>query len=155
MIIEAMTGIAALPQGLPEQGALFDYVKAVFHSKELIQFGTLAVTSLLGMTGNYIYKWLRDEVRGSLYMYMFGSYPRRALLAIGAVISWALFVTGTSITDGAGWSALINLGLTTGFAFDAILNKADKVVWTEEERAERLGLKPISVIATAPLPPKP
>lgn len=152
MIAEAM---AAIQQGLPEQGNLLDYLKAVLKSRELVKFGVLVFCGLLGMVGNYAYKWLRDETRGGLYDYMFGAYPRRTLLAVGAIIGWAAFMIGTPVTDGAGWSALINLGLTTGFAFDAILNKTDKVVWTEEERAAHLAEKSsIAPVEPVALPPQ-
>ena len=39
--------------------------------------------------------------------------------------------------DGAGWGVVINMGLTTGFAVDALINKADRQMWTEEERTVR------------------
>lgn len=149
MIAEAM---AAVQQGLPEQGNLLDYVRAVLKSRELIKFGVLVVCGLLGMIGNYGYKWLRDETRGGLYDYMFGSYPKRTLLALVAVISWATITIGTPIAEGMGWSALINLGITTGFAFDVVLNKSEKVVWTEEERVAHLGVKPVPSLEVAPAP---
>lgn len=152
MIAEAM---AAVQQGLPEQGEFLAYVRAVFRSRELVKFGVLVGFGIFGMVCNYVYKWMRDEARGGLYDYMFGSYPRRTLLAIGAIVGWAAFMIGTPVTEGAGWSALINLGLTTGFAFDAILNKTDKVVWTEEERAAHLAVKS-SIVTAEPvaLPPQ-
>lgn len=153
MIAEA---IAAVQQGLPEQGAFLDYVKAVFKSRELVKFIVLVTCGLIGMVCNYAYKWIRDEARGGLYSYMFGSYPRRTLLAIGAVMGWALFMIGTPITEGAGWSALINLGLTTGFAFDSILNKTDKVIWTDAERTAHTNRDPLTIPVPIPgsLPPQ-
>lgn len=138
MIREALAGAAAVVQkSIDDDGSFGDYVRAVYDSRAFIQFWVLCLFGFIGMTANYTYKWLSDEIKGSLWYYMVGSRPRRTLLALATFAGYALTTVISPVLDGAGWSVVVNLGLTTGFAVDALVNKADRQVWTDEERAKR------------------
>jgi len=134
MIGEAL---AAVQQSLPEQGDFTNYVQAVWRSRELVQMWVLLSSGVLGMAGNYLFKFLRDDIRGSLCNYLFRDHPKSTALAFFVLCGWALTATVGGLVQGAGWTAVINLGLTTGFAIDALVNKANQAVWTPEERAAK------------------
>lgn len=138
MIAEALAGAAAVvQQTINDQGDFSDYVRAIFYSRDMVKFLVLLGFGCVGMIANYVYKWLRDEINGSLAHYLVGSHPRRTLLALATLCGYALTTVISPVLDGAGWGVVINMGLTTGFAIDALVNKADRQVWTDEQRAKR------------------
>lgn len=120
---------------LPIKGTFFDYARQMLSSTMLSQWAVLVVAGIFGVCGNYAYKWLTEQIGGSLWTYLFVDYPKRTALAFCVYIGWTVFITSTGIVgDWTTWGALINLGLTTGFSIDALVNKARRAQWTEEER---------------------
>jgi hypothetical protein len=106
-------------------------VKDVVHSARFVQFWVLLGFGILGMVSHYTYKWLTDEIKGCLYSYLFECYPKRTALAFFTLLGWA-FVTALS-TNVLDWGLVINVGLSTGFAIDALINKAKRAVADTEE----------------------
>lgn len=138
MISEAWAGAAQMAQQtINDQGTFGDYVRQVRDSRELVQLLVLLGAGTVGMLANYTYKWLRDEIRGSLWHYLVEAHPRRTMLSFVVFGGYALTTVISPVLDGAGWGVVINMGLTTGFAIDALVNKADRHVWTNEERTVR------------------
>jgi len=131
MIIEA---IAAVQEGIREQGSFGDYVRDILRSRDLVKFWVLLGSGFVGMLANYLFKWLRDEIAGSLWFYLASSHPKRTMLAVATLVGYAGATMVSPALDGAGWSVVINLGLTTGFAIDALINKAERKVWSDEQR---------------------
>ena len=138
MIPEALAGgMQAIQQAVNDQGTFGEYVRGVISSKALVQFWVLMLFGFVGVLANYAYKWLRDEIMGSLWAYLARQHPKRTLLSFATFAGYALATVLSPALDGAGWGVVVNLGLTTGFAIDALINKADRQVWTDEQRAER------------------
>lgn len=143
------TAVAAMQQALPEDGDFGTYVRAVLHSRAMVQLWVLLGSGMLGMAGNYLFKYLRDDIRGSLWNYLFRDHPKSTALAALVLAGWAVTAVTSGLVQTAGWTVVINLGLTTGFAIDALVNKANQAVWTDEERAEHAAKQEP---APAPLP---
>lgn len=138
MIAEAFAGgVATMQAAINDQGSFTEYVRSILRSRELVQLGVLMFFGSLGMVANYTYKWLRDELSGSLWHYAVTSHPRRTALSIVTFAGYAVTTVLSPVLDGAGWGVVVNLGLTTGFAIDALVNKADRQAWTDEDRAKR------------------
>ena len=92
---------------------------------------------LAGASANYLYKWMRDEITGSLIVYVTEQYPKRTMLALATYFSYCVATVLSPVLDGAGWGVVLNMGFTTGFAIDALVNKAERKEWTPEERAAK------------------
>ena len=150
MISEAFAGTEAIAQhiaAINDKGSFTEFARGVLDSRELVQFFVLLGAGFCGATANYLYKWMRDEITGSLIDYVFKQYPKRTLLALATYFSYCVTITLSPMLDGSGWSAVINLGFTTGFAIDALVNKSGRKEWSAEERAVRAD-------PAAPEPPK-
>lgn len=130
-------GIEAVQTAINDHGTFGEYLRAVLVSRPMAQFGVLVLFGTLGMAANYLWKWLRDEITGSLWAYLTKQYPKRTALAYATFIGYAVTTVLSPVLDGAGWGVVINLGLTTGFAIDALVNKSKAKVWTDEEREAR------------------
>lgn len=127
--------LAALAQVVGDKGTFFDYVRIMLVSKELSRWGVLMSAGVLGICANYFYKWVTEQISGSLWIYLFEEYPRRTLLAFTLYVSWTFVAITTGlVSEAMSWSVIINLGASTGFAVDALVNKARRSQWTEEER---------------------
>lgn len=137
MIGEAIAGgIEAVQTAINDHGTFGEYLRAVLVSRPMAQFWVLVLFGTVGMAGNYLWKWLRDEITGSLWNYLTRQYPKRTALAYATFIGYAATTVLSPVLDGAGWGVVVNLGLTTGFAIDALVNKSDRQVWTAQERAD-------------------
>ena len=142
MIREAVAGgVAVMQAAINDGGSFSDYVRSVLGSREQVQFWVLLGAGSIGMFANWLYKWMRDEIRGSLFDYLLHQYPKRTALAFATFASYAVATVLSPVLDGAGWGVVINMGFTTGFAIDALVNKSDRQAWTEEERKQQ-GTKP-------------
>lgn len=131
--------LAAVTLPLPlAKGTFFEYARAMFNSTMVAQWAVLMVSGVLGVCANYVYKWLNDEIGGSLWKYLFTDYPKRTALAFSIYIGWTFTAISFGIVaDSMPWGAIINLGASTGFAIDALVNKARRAQWTDEERAAK------------------
>jgi hypothetical protein len=132
MIAEAWSA-AVTPLG--DKGTFFEYARMMLASRMIGQLGVLMAAGVLGVCANYVYKWLTEQIAGSLWTYLFTEYPRRTMLSFSVYLGWAFTAISTGlVSDAMPWGAVINLGLTTGFAIDALVNKARRAQWTDEER---------------------
>ena len=139
MIAEAIAGGIEVAQAvLNDKGTFTDYVLAIMGSRELVQFGVLLGAGLAGGATNYLYKWVRDEITGSLWAYVTEQYPKRTLLALMTYVGYCVATVLSPVLDGAGWGVVINMGFTTGFAIDALVNKSERKEWSAQERAVRV-----------------
>jgi hypothetical protein len=135
MISEAFAGVQHVVQGHQPFG---DFIRATINSVAFVQFWVLLTSSFLGVGANYLWKWANDQIKGSLWKYLFKDYPKRTILSFMAIAGWTV-VAMSQVDDNLAWGILINMGLTTGFAVDAMINKANRAAWTEEERAANIA----------------
>lgn len=134
LIAEALAAIA-----LPVKGTFVDYLRAMIGSTMAAQWMVLVIAGFLGVCANYAYKWLTEQIAGSLWTYLFTEYPRRTALAFATFLGWAVLAISTGLVhDAMPWGTLINLGLTTGFAIDALVNKTRRAQWSDEERQTKV-----------------
>lgn len=112
----------AFAQALNEKGSFHDYVNSVLRSDELAHFGVLLGFGCLGVGGHYFWRWVTDQIVGSLWKYLFVDYPKRTLASFCCLAGWAVWAIDPTLT----WTQTINLALTTGFAIDVLVNKATK-----------------------------
>jgi uncharacterized membrane protein len=132
-----------LAQKTADAVSLWDYLAALPASFEAQLFYALLLAGTLGMMANYVVKWLRDELQGSLFTYLFRTHVKGTLLSLTGSISLAITSIGTGIftTDAGifvGWSTVLWFGVTNGFAVDSIANKGQRPVWNDEQRAAKL-----------------
>lgn len=116
--------------GAAQDQSIFQYLIAFFTSREAEIYGTLLFFGVVGMTGNYTMRWLRNEITGSLVNYMFYQHPRATLLAAVGIASELFAEVGLGIftTEGghfAGWSIVIVTALKSGYMGDSIANKGE------------------------------
>lgn len=129
-------GFAYAQAGINESGTFAEYVRTALSSKRMVQLCVLAGFGLAGIAANWFWKWLTDQISGSLWHYLFLDHPKRTLASLAAYTGWVFGVAFPSemVTDASTWTAVINLALTTGFAIDVVANKASRAEWTPEQR---------------------
>lgn len=110
----------AAAANLDERGTFRDYVLSLWHSPELGHFGVLLAFGAVGVCGHYYWRWVTNQITGSLWMYLFRDHPKRTLASFSCIAGWAVWAVDPALT----WSQTINLALSTGFAVDVIVNKA-------------------------------
>lgn len=133
MISEALAALA-----VPVKGTFFEYLRTMIASTMIAQWTVLVVAGVLGVCANYAYKWLTEQIAESLWKYLFTDFPRRTLLSFAVYAGWTVIAISTGlVSDSMPWGALINLGVTTGFSVDALVNKAQRSQWTDEQRAAK------------------
>ena len=119
--------------------SFWDYLATLPGSFEAQLLYALIMAGTFGMTGNWLSKWAKNEIEGSLWCYLFHASVRRTLLsflsfigASAAAIGAGIFVTGEG--HFVGWSNVLWFGFTNGFAVDAIVNKGNRFPWSPEAR---------------------
>ncbi len=136
MIGEALAAVQTALPGVNETGSFGDYVNTLVASKAFAQFWVLLVAGYLGVVANYMWKWATDTIQGSLWRYLVKDHPKNTVLSVMAISGWVLMAM-SQIEQSTAWGLLINIGLTTGFAVDVLVNKAqsaNRQQWTAEER---------------------
>lgn len=123
----------AIASAINEHGTFKEYLLSVLHSKALIQFAVVMAFGTAGMIGNWVCRYLFDQI-SNLWQYLFVDYPRRTAAAFLVFTGYAFGVV-QGLDDSTTWGVVVNLGFSTGFAIDAMLNKAKRREWTDEERA--------------------
>jgi hypothetical protein len=133
--------IAQVKAADPE--SLWHFLQALPATMEAQLFYGLMLAGTLGMIANYIVRWARKEIEGSLLAYLMEQNPRGTVLslctytgvAIGAIAATA-FTIGPGNTF-VGWGWVLWMGATNGFMIDNITNKGQRAEWTPEQRAAR------------------
>ena len=100
----------------------------------------LLISGFVGIMAHYMAKWLRGEVEGSLWQYLFVNEARHTFLSLGTLFAASIAAIAANVfeTDAGafvGWTNVMWIGLTTGFSGDSVMNKAPRKVWTDAERA--------------------
>lgn len=113
-------GIPNLAEQIAEHGSFGEYVKSILRSPEMTQFMVLWTVGSLGVCTNWFWKWLTDQITGSLWQYLAHDHPKRTIASFCCIFTWALWAVNADLT----WTAVINLAVTTGFAIDILVNKA-------------------------------
>lgn len=112
--------------GINEQGSFADYLRTLLASRRPSQVAVLMFFGGVGIAANWGWKWMSNQIDGSLWHYLFLDHPRRSLASLSAYVGWIFAVAFPSdmVSDTSTWTAVINLALTTGFTIDVIANKA-------------------------------
>ena len=125
--------------------SFWDYLATFPGSFEAQLFSALLLSGSLGMIGNYMVKWAKNEIEGSLWCYLFHSNVRLTVLAFLSFIGLSItsISAGIFVLEGKfiGWPAVIWFGATNGFTVDAIVNKGTRQNWTAAERDAKLNSK--------------
>lgn len=103
-------------------------------------FYALVLFGLVGVFVNYFVRWLKKDIAGSLFAYLFRDNVRGTLLSFVSAVGTGL--GGISIgffetPDGQfiGWMNTMIVAFGNGFFWDTIANKGQRPVWTPEQRA--------------------
>lgn len=134
--------IAATQQAIRNNQTLEAFLRAFVDSQDLRVFVLLMVAGGAGMVANWAVRWARGEIKGCLTHYLFIDNPRATALSIftytGAVLA-AMQADVVHVADGVfiGWANVAWLGATNGYFIDNMINKGERAVWTNEERAQR------------------
>lgn len=134
--------IAQVKAEQPE--SLWHFLTALPFTMEAQLLYGLLLAGSLGMIANYIVRWARKEIDGSLLAYLVSQNPRGTVLsfctffgvAITAIATDA-FVAG-SAKQFVGWGWVLWMGASNGFVIDNIANKGVRAVWTDEQRSRRV-----------------
>lgn len=120
--------------------SLWQFLTQLPGTMEAQLFYALILAGTLGMMASYLMKWAKNEIAGYLWEYLFGANLRSTMLSLFTYIGCAM----TAIYAGAfhvgdaqtfvGWGHVAWLGLLNGFGIDAIVNKGQRAVWTQQQR---------------------
>lgn len=137
-----MTGqTIAQIKAMEVQESLWHFLTQLPQSMEAQLLYGLVIAGIVGMIANYTVKWARGDIAGSLFAYLFLQNVRATLLSFFGFVSLAITSIAAGIFTGenggfVGWANVLWFGLTNGFAVDAIANKGQKAVWSDEKRAQ-------------------
>lgn len=134
--------IAQVKAQAPE--SLWNFLGNLPFTMEAQIFYGLMLAGTLGMIANYIVRWARSEIRGSLYAYLFEQNPRGTVLSLCTYTGMALAAIASNafhFGEGAafvGWGWTLWMGASNGFVIDNIANKGQRPVWSPEKRAQKV-----------------
>lgn len=96
-----------------------------------------------GVGGNWIAKWLKNEV--ACILDMARTEQKLTVYAISAQVVAAGLVVLSGAVEPNAPGVVFAGGVSMGWAIDACINKGKRATWTEEKRAEKvnpIGVKP-------------
>lgn len=119
--------------------SLWHFLSQLMFTLEAQQFFALMIGGVAGMISHWLVKWARGEIAGSLAKYLLYDHVRNTILTVFTYVGFALTTVATPALTGAnggpvGWFTVLWLGITTGFSIDAVANKGERPVWTDEQR---------------------
>lgn len=143
---------------VPPADSPWSYLAHLPFTLEANIFYMLVLFGIAGAVANYVVRWAKGEIQGSLFAYMFTDSPRRSVLAVIALVAELIGeqAAGLFMTADAkfvGWALVIAAGMKTGFLIDNIVNKASRPEWTPAQRKEANAAAPDEPV-TAVLPIK-
>lgn len=98
-------------------------------------------SSMVGLFANYVVKWAKGEIAGSLWCYLFHSNVRRTVLSFCSSVGAAIGLVSVGAFEPAGvfigWKMTAFIGAQTGYFLDSAVNKGERKEWTPSERAVR------------------
>ena len=97
----------------------------LFTGVEAQRFYLFVVVGLIGFFSHYLKKWLREEITGSLWKYLFRDKPKATGLAIFTFVgtAFAMFIGGQIPAE---TNTLLMLAFTTGYMVDSAMNSGVK-----------------------------
>lgn len=120
--------------------SLWGFLERLPSSFEAQIFYAVVLFGVIGMFINYAQRWMKKEISGSLINYLFCENIRGTMLSISTTIgvgvgaiTGGIFETGSG--EFVGWFNVMWVSLMNGFMWDSALNKGQRPVWTEEQRA--------------------
>lgn len=124
--------------------SLWEFLARLPGSFEAQIFYAVGIFGAVGMFMNYIQRWLKKEIAGNLWHYLFDCNIRGTLLSFSTTIGVGIgAITGgvfeTASGEFVGWFNVMWVSLTNGFMWDVALNKSERAVWTEEQRSAKKG----------------
>lgn len=115
-----------------------DFLMALPGTLDWMVFWTMLGFGVLGVLANYTFKYLRDEIAGNPFIYLFQQNFKRTALAFSSFVTavFGMLQTNMFIHDGVfiGWSATILIAISAGMNFDAYINKGERKEWSNKER---------------------
>lgn len=78
----------------------------------------------LGACSHWLKKWLRNEIAGSLFDYLFRDHPKDTGLALFTLVGLACTAWLGGQLDTLDLRSLISMGFLAGYTVDSAINKA-------------------------------
>lgn len=88
-------------------------------------FLVYAVAGTVGVIGNYVNRWLKGEIAGNLFTYLFVTFPKATVATGVAFYTTALTIFLSGQLDNATLGNLCLTGFLAGYAIDNVVNKGD------------------------------
>lgn len=134
---------ATIAQAKLQQQTLWQFLCALPQTMEAQIFYALILSGVLGIMAHYVHKWMKDEIQGSLWSYLFVQYPKRTAMSFGAYLAWIMSLIGTGVFVTAsgefvGYGIVLILGFTNGYGVDSLANKGGRAEWTTQQRQDFL-----------------
>lgn len=111
---------------------------------------------ICGLFANYLVKWSKNEIAGTLWCYLFHqniratTYSACALFAsIAALIQFGAFEHAGALLA---WKTIIYISAQTGYFLDSAINKGVRPEWTESERVLREKIAALDLSTTKGIP---
>lgn len=125
----------------PPSESLWQFLSQLPGTMEAQILYGLILGCAVGMISHYLRRWSAGEIEGNLIDYMFKDNPRRSFLAVFGIVTWSVgeVATGIFVNDAGtfvGWAIVLLMGWKTGYTGDSLGNKADRPVWTDEQRKQ-------------------
>jgi len=119
--------------------SLWTFLQRLPASFEAQIFYAISLFGLVGLMANYTVRWMKSEIAGSLFAYLFNdnirgtlfSYATTIGVGIGAITAG---VFETSSGEFVGWFNVMWVSLTNGYMWDAALNQGQRPIWTQDQR---------------------
>ena len=114
-----------------EPDSLWHFLASLPATMEAQLLYGMILSGLLGMLANYTVKWAKNEIAGCLGDYLIRSHLRATVLSFTIMVGSAITAIAAGMfttAEGAfvGWGTVLWLGVTNGFAVDAIANKGHR-----------------------------
>lgn len=135
--------LAQVTSSVTPTESLWHFIGQLPGTIEAQQMYALLISGALGISANYLLKWARQEIAGSLWQYLFKDNVRGTVLSLASFVGLAITSIAAGIFNGesggyVGWTTVMWFGLTNGFAVDAIANKGTRAPWTDEQREAKM-----------------
>lgn len=126
-----------IDQVLTPDESLWSFLAKLPGTIEAQLFYALFLAGFLGVTAHTLLAYLRGDIQGNLFKYLFLQYPKQTTLAYISLIGSDFAAIGAHLfqtADGTfvGWLNVLAQGFTLGYAVDSISGKSDKA-WAAQQ----------------------
>jgi hypothetical protein len=87
------------------------------------RLGVFTGAALAGSFGHYLKKWVRGEIVGSLYRYLFVDHPRATVSMVFTLLGTVGGMFLAKQVQTLDLSQLLALSITTGYTVDSVTNR--------------------------------